>query len=151
MDGEYKKGDIITFEAPSKSILSPLEANNENPVAIYNTRANSIIYKFFYYVLEFDKISYIKRVIGTKGDHIKIADGKVYLNDKRLKEDYLEEDIKTEGGVYSDIIVPDGHVFVMGDNRLQSTDSRYFGCVPTNKIESKVWIRFWPLNKFGEV
>lgn len=39
----------------------------------------------------------------------------------------------------------------MGDNRPHSTDSRYFGCIPTEKVESKVWIRFWPLNKFGKV
>lgn len=68
-----------------------------------------------------------------------------------LKEDYLSDKIQTEGGVFTDVIVPKGYVFVMGDNRPQSTDSRYFGCIPINKIESKVWIRFWPINKFGKV
>jgi signal peptidase I len=41
--------------------------------------------------------------------------------------------------------------FAMGDNRSHSTDCRSFGCIPVNKIESKVWIRFWPFNKFGKV
>ena len=54
-------------------------------------------------------------------------------------------------GVYSDFVVPENCVFAMGDNRTQSTDCRVFGCIPLEKIEGKVWIRFWPLNKFGHV
>ena len=61
------------------------------------------------------------------------------------------EDIQTEGGNYLDIIVPEGYVFAMGDNREHSTDCREFGCIPVEKIESKVVMRFWPLNKFGKV
>ena len=48
-------------------------------------------------------------------------------------------------------IVPENSIFVMGDNRTQSTDSRSFGCIPLEKIESKVWIRIWPLNQFGKI
>lgn len=127
------------------------DADQKNPIASYDNNPQSILGKFYYYVLEFNKTSYIKRVIGVAGDKIKIEEGKVYLNDKILEEPYLDEGTKTEGGIYTDIVVPEGYVFVMGDNRDQSTDSRYFGCVPTEKIESKVWIRFWPLNKFGKV
>ena len=98
-----------------------------------------------------DKTSYIKRVIGVAGDHIKIEDGKVYLNGKELQEPYLREGIKTESDMFTDVTVPEGYIFVMGDNRPHSTDSRSFGCIPLEKVESKVWIRFWPLNKFGKV
>lgn len=151
VNGEYNRGDIITFEAPSKAILSVYEVDFNNPVAIYDYEPEGIFAKFSYYVLEFSKTSYIKRVIGVAGDHIKIEDGKVYLNGEELEEPYLREGITTESSLFTDITVPEGYIFVMGDNRPHSTDSRSFGCIPVEKVESKVWIRFWPLNKFGKV
>lgn len=104
-----------------------------------------------YYVLETTKNSYIKRVIGLEGDHIKIEDGKVYRNGKELKEDYIPEGVTTQEKSYSDITVPKDCVFVMGDNREHSTDSRDFGCIPISKVESKVAFRFWPFSKFGKI
>jgi signal peptidase I len=151
VNGTYNRGDIITFEAPSKPIVTAFEADMNNPVAIYNYNINGFFKKFSYYVLEISKTSYIKRVIGVAGDHIKIEDGKVYLNGEELQESYLREGVTTEKGTFSDIVVPEGYVFAMGDNRSHSTDCRSFGCIPVNKIESKVWIRFWPFNKFGKV
>lgn len=151
VNGKYERGDIITFEAPSKPILSAFEIDMNNPVAVYDYEPQGLFAKFNYYVLEFSKTSYIKRVIAVEGDHIKIEEGKVYLNGEELDEPYLREGIITEGAVFTDIIVPKGCVFVMGDNRPHSTDSRSFGCIPVEKIESKVLIRFWPLNKFGKV
>ena len=149
--GTYKRGDIITFEAPSQTQMSTFDVDMNNPVAIYDYKPNGIFAKFSYYVLEFNKTSYIKRVIGVAGDHIKIESGKVYLNGQELNEPYLRDEIKTEQKVFTDIIVPENCVFVMGDNRPQSMDSRSFGCIPLEKVESKVVIRFWPLNKFGKV
>lgn len=149
--GQYNKGDIITFEAPSNPIISAYDVDNDNPKAEYKYTPNTIIGKFVYYVLEFGKTSYIKRVIGVAGDTIKIEEGNVYLNGEKLNEPYLDEGKVTEGGVFTDIKVPEGYVFVMGDNRDHSTDSRSFGCIPIEKIESKVWIRFWPFSKFGKV
>lgn len=149
--GTYKRGDIITFEAPSQTQMSAFDVDMNNPVAIYDYKPKGIFAKFSYYVLEFNKTSYIKRVIGVAGDHIKIESGKVYLNGQELNEPYLRDGIKTEQKVFTDIIVPENCVFVMGDNRPQSMDSRSFGCIPLEKVESKVVIRFWPLNKFGKV
>ena len=149
--GTYKRGDIITFEAPSQTQMSTFDVDMNNPVAIYDYKPKGIFAKFSYYVLEFNKTSYIKRIIGVAGDHIKIESGKVYLNGQELNEPYLRDGIKTEQKVFTDIIVPENCVFVMGDNRPQSMDSRSFGCIPLEKVESKVWIRFWPLNKFGKV
>ena len=151
VNGKYERGDIITFEEPSNPVPSLFDVDINNPVAEYNYNPKGILKKFNYYVLEFSKKSYIKRVIGIAGDHIKIEDGKVYLNGEELDEPYLREGVTTQGGIFTDIVVPEGCVFAMGDNRSHSTDSRNFGCVPIEKIESKVLIRFWPLNKFGKV
>ncbi len=147
------RGDIITFEAPSMNYLNGEKADLENPTAIYNNEPDGLFSKFIYNVVEFGKTSYIKRVIGLPGEHIQIKDGKVYINGEELIEDYLPEDVVTqaEGGQFIDLIVPEGTVFAMGDNRGHSADSRRFGCVPYEKIEGKVVLRFWPLNVFGKV
>ena len=93
--------------------------------------------KFSYNVLEFGKVSYIKRVIGIEGDHIKIENGKVYLNGEELDEPYLREGIKTESRTLADFTVPEGYIFAMGDNREHSTDCRDFGCIPLEKVEGR--------------
>lgn len=106
---EFKRGDIITFEAPSTSYLSLEEVDFENPVAKYEYEPKGLIAKFNYYVLERTKTSYIKRIIGVGGDIIRIADGKVYLNNSEtpLEEPYLDEGMTTEPGIFSDIKVPE--------------------------------------------
>ncbi len=152
-----QRGDIITFEAPSvKAYSSYNEIDLKNPVAKYENEPTGWFQKFAYYVLEIGKESYIKRVIGLPGEHVKIEGGHVYINGEKLQEDYLREGLETPQNVgtpiaFSDIVVPEGCVFAMGDNRSRSTDCRSFGCIPIEKIESKVWIRFWPLNLLGKV
>lgn len=149
-----QRGDIITFEAPTIANSTGEKVDLENPVAKYTNKTNGLVSKFFYNVVEITKKSYIKRVIGLPGDHVEIKDGSVYINGEKLEEDYLSSDVKTEsvnGGQYLDIIVPEKTVFVMGDNRQDSIDSRKFGCIPYEKIEGKIVLRFWPLNKFETV
>ena len=148
-----EKGDIITFEAPSKTSYSyQSQVDQSNPVAKYEREFNGVWSKFKYYVLELGKDSYIKRVIALPGEHVQIKNGKVYINGEELQEDYLQPGIVTDVGIgYDDFIVPENCVFAMGDNRNHSTDCRDFGCVPLEKIESKVWIRIWPLNLWGKV
>lgn len=148
-----ERGDIITFEAPSKKIYTYSELDQSNPVAKYENEPKSWWGKFTYYVLELGKDSYIKRVIALPGEHVEIKDGYVYINGEKLQEDYLQDGIVTDvlGAGFSDFIVPENCVFAMGDNRSHSTDCRAFGCIPLEKIESKVWIRIWPLNLWGKV
>ncbi|MBR3324483.1 MAG: signal peptidase I [Clostridia bacterium] len=147
-----KRGDIITFEAPSKVFYKEGEADTSNPIAKYEKDPNSIIGKFGYHVLEINKTSYIKRVIGIPGDHIEIKEGDVYRNGEKLNEEYLDEGMRTEAtGQFSDITVPEKTIFAMGDNRSVSMDCRVFGCVPLERIEGNVVMRFWPLNKIGGV
>lgn len=151
IEGEYRIGDIITFEAPSQVSLPLAKINFDYPVAIYDNEPKGLWDKFVYYVLETSKTSYIKRIIGVEGDHIKIENGKVYRNGEELNEEYLADGIETTSKVFSDIIVPEDCVFVMGDNRPHSTDSRDFGCIPVSKIESRVAFRFWPISEFGKI
>ena len=144
-----ERGDIITFEAPTEDYLTEAEFK-ESPTARYEEPDN----KFVHNVLEIGKVSYIKRVIALPGEHVKIQNGKVYINGEELQEDYLPEGTTTNAlrnNYFIDITVPEGCIFAMGDNRAQSTDCRSFGCIPLEKVESKVWIRFWPLNLFGHV
>ena len=145
-----KRGDVVTFEAPSKNIYGPGEYDLHNPVAKYEYQPTNVFSKFTYYVLEINKTSYIKRVIALEGDKVEIKDGKVYINNELLPEKYLAEGVKTEAtGVFNNFIVPKGYIFLMGDNRSGSMDCRNFGCIPVEKIESKVVFRFWPFNKMG--
>ena len=148
-----QRGEVITFESPSLSYVDPSNADLNNPTAEYENEDNGWFSKFVYNVLEIGKTSYIKRVIGLPGEHVEIKDGKVYINGEELEENYLSENVVTEStdGAFTDLVVPEGTVFVMGDNRGASSDSRRFGCIPYDKIESKVCLRFWPLNRFGVI
>lgn len=143
-------GDIITFEAPTKAYTA-LDADQSNPVAVYENEPNNIFGKFAYYVLEFSKKSYIKRVIATEGQHVLIENNKVYINGEELQEDYLDDDVVTQSEVFFDFIVPEGYIFAMGDNRTKSTDCREIGCIPIEKIEGIVIFRFWPFDSFGKI
>jgi signal peptidase I len=88
-------------------------------------------------------IEFIKRVIGLPGDKIKISEGRVYRNGQLLEEPYLKT--KTQGD-YGPVIVPPGSVFVLGDNRLNSLDSRdpSVGMVPINEIVGRAEMVLWP-------
>ncbi len=92
----------------------------------------------------------VKRVIGVPGDHIVVADGKVFLNDEELSEDYINGNY-TDGAV--DEVVPEGYVFAMGDNRPNSLDSREIsvGMIPIEDIIGRVFIRLYPFNKLTQL
>ncbi|MGL6105162.1 signal peptidase I [Romboutsia sp.] len=92
----------------------------------------------------------VKRVIAVEGDHIKIENSKVYVNDKLVKEPYIHDNY-TEGNI--DMVIPENKVFAMGDNREQSLDSRYedVGLVDEKDIMGKVLVRLFPFNKLGTV
>ncbi|WZL71812.1 signal peptidase I [Clostridiaceae bacterium 35-E11] len=94
------------------------------------------------------KEMFIKRVVAVEGDAFRIKENTVYINGVKINEPYIHKeayDKKTykimEG------IVPEGMVFVMGDNRNDSNDSRCFGFVPIKNIRGKANIRIWPLNE----
>ena len=88
----------------------------------------------------------IKRVIGLPGDEIQIKNQKVYINGQKYKENYLKDGYTTGEGTWN---VPEGHYFVMGDNRVVSVDSRYtdVGYVDKDQIQGKSVLRLFPFNK----
>jgi signal peptidase I len=104
-------------------------------------RGDIVIFKF----PDNEKETYVKRVIGLPGDTVQIVDGLVYINgsSEPLEEDYLKE---TPLGSYGPFTVPEGHYFVMGDNRNDSNDSRYWidKYVSENKILGKAILTYWP-------
>ena len=145
-----ERGDIITFEAPKTDPeLSEIDINS--PKAVYPNNPTSFWSKFTHYVLEIGKTSYIKRVIALPGEHVELKEGKVFINGEELEENYLGDDVVTTPDLFSDFVVPEGCIFAMGDNRTRSTDCRAFGCIPLEKIEGKVVLRFWPFDVFGTV
>ena len=90
----------------------------------------------------------IKRVIGLPGEAVEIRQGRVYINGQEWDEPYLE---RSAGGDWGPIIVPPLHVFVLGDNRSFSNDSRAFGMVPIENIVGRAWVSYWPLDEVGAV
>jgi signal peptidase I len=92
----------------------------------------------------------IKRVIGVEDDKIEIKDGKLFLNGKEMHEGYIGGDATiSENPEYDEVTVPKGCVYVLGDNRENSRDSRSIGPVEVKKISGKAIFRFFPLNKIG--
>ena len=87
----------------------------------------------------------IKRVIAVGGDHIVVKNGSVILNGKKLTEPYIKE--QQWGGGDVDLTVPAHHVFLMGDNRNNSGDSRIIGAVDCSHIQGKVVLRLFPFDK----
>lgn len=89
----------------------------------------------------------IKRVIGMPGDSVAIKDGNIYINDEKIEDKYAY-------GVTSDyerITLDDDEYFILGDNRLISKDSRYFGPIKGEDIKGKVIFRIFPFSKFGKI
>ncbi len=91
----------------------------------------------------------IKRVIGLPGETVEIKNGRVYINGEELEEPFITSE--TRPGRYSRVTVPPLHVFVLGDNRDHSNDSRSFGPVPIGNIVGRAWLSYWPPEEIGLV
>jgi signal peptidase I len=96
-----------------------------------------------YYPLNPEK-SFVKRVIAEEGDTVRIVDGRVYVNDIPLKDDYVASDYRSHDD-WGPQVINEGYYFVMGDHRNNSSDSRHWGMVPKKYIIGKVQLRWWPV------
>jgi len=102
---------------------------------------------------------FVKRVIALPGERLRISSGKVFINGEQLQEPYLPKNDPwvssanwpADNSDPNGTLIPAGHYFVMGDNRNHSSDSRVFGPIAFNQIESRAWIRLLPLDRFGPV
>lgn len=88
----------------------------------------------------------IKRVIALPGETVEARDGAVYVNGERLKEDYLPPGTISEN--LPSQVVPDGKIWVMGDNRTNSRDSRVLGAIDIDSVHGRAFVRIWPLGDF---
>lgn len=97
--------------------------------------------------------NYIKRIIGMPGETIEIADGQIIINGEVLQEHFGKESIQYDGNQPFPIVIPEDEYFVMGDNRNDSSDSRYqdVGTIAREDIIGKAGLRIWPISDFGFV
>ncbi len=91
----------------------------------------------------------IKRVVGLPGEKLEIKEGKVHINERPLSEPYLSNQSQRAMRDMRATVVPPEHVFVLGDNRGFSNDSRSFGPVPLENIVGRAWFSYWPLDEVG--
>ena len=96
-----------------------------------------------YYPLNPEKM-FVKRVIAREGDTVRIVDGRVYVNDIPLHDDYVPAEFRSHDD-WGPQVIQQGYYFVMGDHRNNSSDSRHWGPVPKKYIVGKVKVRWWPL------
>jgi signal peptidase I len=96
-----------------------------------------------YYPLN-PETSFVKRVIAEENDSVRIVDGRVYVNDVPVHDDYIPEDYRSHDD-WGPQVIPEGYYFVMGDHRNNSSDSRHWGMVPKKYIIGKVQLRWWPV------
>lgn len=138
-----ERGDVVILN--KNSVKSGLLVNMVNEL---EEIGNSINYRLG---RPAEKNILIKRVIGVPGDRILIDEGKVYLNGEVLSEDYVNGETYTVALGMEEMIVPEGNVFVMGDNRGNSLDSRNLGFITFSQLKGNVVYRFFPIDKAGAV
>jgi len=95
---------------------------------------------------------FIKRIIGLPGDQVQISRGQVFINNQPLPEPYLPAGTQTREGQYlsegEEVVVPDSHYLVMGDNRNGSSDSREWGTIKKEAVVGQAFLRYWPPQSF---
>jgi len=97
------------------------------------------------------KKDFIKRIVALPGETVEIKNGIIYINDKPVSDEKLNNRYYYNRGDYGDIgkkiVVPEGHYFVLGDNSASSQDSRYWGFVPMDNLLGKAMLIYWPPNR----
>jgi signal peptidase I len=128
MEPTLHNGEYILVEKVSYWFRSP-------------ERGDIVVFKF----PENPSEDYIKRVIGLPGDHVLIQNAHVYVNGLALKEPYVAAPPDYSGCTYCNVVVPRGDLFVLGDNRDNSSDSHEWGLLPRGNVIGRAWISYLPI------
>ena len=137
--GDIDRGDVVVFDDPNGRALVDTEGLLSRAL---RTVAESI-------GLSTPESEFIKRVIGVGGDVVEVRDNQVYVNDEAIFEPYRKS--RSTMGNYGPLTVPQGFVFVMGDNRGNSVDSRVFGPVPEADIVGRAFVIAWPPSRWSGI
>ena len=141
---------VEAFWIPSGSMIPTLEINDRVLV-------NKFIYRFTEPsrgdIVVFESVDdpdtdLIKRVVGLPGDRVAVRSGRLVVNGEPQKEAFTNKKFP-DTSFFAATTIPKNHVFVMGDNRANSQDSRVFGPLPKENIEGEAFLRFWPLDRIG--
>jgi len=132
---DVRRGDIVVFDAPpTLEVPAPQRSAPSRAVRSVLEGVN---------VVKPATTEYVKRVVGLPGEQVSSRGGGLYVNDRLLVEPYLPEGLRT--GEFGPVAVPPGRLFVMGDNREDSRDSRFFGPIEQSSVVGRVVVKFWPL------
>ena len=133
------RGDIVVFDCPAEACTHPSGSDDEGLRRVLRKVAEGVG------IVQPSAEEFIKRVVALPGETVEGRDGAVYVDDRRLREPYL-----APGTVTSDFApteVPAGHLWVMGDNRQNSSDSRVFGPIARSSVVGRTILRIWPLGE----
>jgi len=140
--GDVARGDVIVFENPNPGELP----DRSGVSSVLHWLGEGIG------LAQPENEDFIKRVIGLPGETIEIKENVVYIEGEPLDEPYLTEEARSSNGDLELTTVPDGEVFVMGDNRGNSADSRYgLGTVPLDRVIGKAFVLIWPPSHVGGI
>lgn len=135
-----KAGDIVTFTTYEDELTGEIYMSESEAEA---SATGAIVEKVL-----------IKRVIATGGQTVSLQDGHVYVDGQRLTESYTqgkESEPLNGSSVELPYTVPEGELWVMGDNRTNSKDSRWFGSVPVDNVTGRAFFRYWPFDRIGSL